>query len=182
MDKRRLCIYLGSVGLVVVGLVILFGFAITELRKHPPLWYYINLATSPRELPTRLISPAFQYVTDRELPQKAESLRAIFVGGRDPSIFVRFETDSEGIAYILEKFSGRDVKTSTFDADSKRRHSVLRVHGMLSYYQEKTGIHIFDWKEVKSGLELKYSAGIQPSYEIVIDKQQNSVYVFAYWQ
>ena len=183
MNKRRLCIYLGIVGLIVVGSVILCGFAIGELRKHPPLWYYDNFK-GPCELPTRLIRQAFQELTDRELPQKADGLRAIYNGAtRDPSIFVRFETDSEGIAYILEKFGGRGVKINTFDdTDSKKRHSVLHVSGMLFSYQEKSGIHIFDWKDVKSGLELKYSAGKQPSYEIVIDKQQNAVYVFAYWQ
>ena len=50
-----------------------------------------------------------------------------------------------------------------------------------SYYQEKIRVHIFDWKDIKSGLELNYSAGIEPSYEIVIDEQQNTVYIFAYW-
>lgn len=158
----------------------MLGLAIAQLRENPPLWYYNNFK-GPCELPTRLIRQAFQDVTDREMPQKADGLRAIYSGGREPSIFVRFETGSEGIAYILEKFGGRGVKINTFDADSKKRHSVLHVHGMLSYYQEKSGIHIFDWKDVKSGLELKYSAGIQPSYEIVIDEQQNSVYIFAYW-
>ena len=181
MNKRRLCIYLGSVGLIVVGLVILCGFAIGELRKHPPLWYYDNFKGSC-ELPTRLIRQAFQELTDRELPQKADGLRAIYNGAtRDPSIFVRFETDSEGIAYILEKFGGRGVKKNTFDVDSR---GGLRVQfkGLSSYHQDKIGVRIFDWKDIKSGLELIYSAGIQPSHEILIDEQQNTVYIFAYWQ
>jgi len=162
------------IGLLVVfaGSVILFGFAI---------WYYVDWCTRLREVPTKLIRSTFKYVTNRELPEKTDGLRAIYCGGREPAIFVRFETDSEGVAYILEKFGGRGVETNTFDVDSKKRHSVLHVHGMLSYYQEKIGVHIFDWKDIKSGLELKYSAGIQPSYEIVIDEQHKTIYIFAYW-
>ena len=90
MNKRRLCICF-----VAAGLVILLVLAIAYLCEHPPLFYYVNF-TDLQELPTRLIRTAFRAVADRDLPEKADGLRAIFSGGRESAIFVRFKTDSDG--------------------------------------------------------------------------------------
>ncbi len=180
MNKRRLCICF-----VAAGLVILLVLAIAYLCEHPPLFYYVNF-TDLQELPTRLIRTAFQAVADRDLPEKADGLRAIFSGGRESAIFVRFKTDSDGIAYILETFGGPDVKLETLDADYLRALTASRVtiFSIPSRWQEKIGINIFDQKSIESGRRLEYvpgiGNGIAPGYSIFIDDQRSTVYILCY--
>jgi hypothetical protein len=175
MIKYRLCIFLVS-----VGLVILLGLAIVQMCKHPPLFYYRQFTELPRELPTRLIRRAFWIVTGQQLPSKADGLRAIFQGGREPAIFVRFQTDSEGIKYILETFGGPGVESTTYDADFLKALSTSRanIFPILPIWQEKLGICLYDQESIESGRELKFiSGGVEAWYTIFIDDQRDTVYI-----
>ncbi len=179
MNKRRLCICF-----VAAGLVILSVLATAYFCKHPPLFYYVHF-TDTKELPTRLIRTAFQAVTDHDLPEKAEGLRAIFSGGREPSIFVRFKTNSNGIAYILGTFGGAGVELETLDADFLRALTASRasIFSIPSRWQEKIGVNIFDQESIESGRQIKYIPGpgtIAPGYRIFIDDQQSTVYIFSW--
>ena len=116
MSKQRLCIYIVAVFVTLLGLAITY-ISITLLRASP-LYPYYNLFPRLHELPTRRIRPIFYNMTEQiELPNKTDDLRAIFESSSDPAIFVRFQTDSEGIEYILEKFGGSTAKKlQTVDA------------------------------------------------------------------
>lgn len=170
MSKSKL-----RIGFLTACLVIFLVLAITYLHEYPPLLYYIQL-TSWHELPIRLIRPAFQHVADSELPRKTEGLRALFQGGREPAIFVRFETDSDGIAYILETFCGSGVRKETFDADKLRlmNSSGLELFITLSLVQEQVGVCLFDQDLIESGCILE-----GPMYKIFIDDMNNTVYINA---
>ena len=180
MNKRRLCICF-----VAAGLVILLVLAIAYLCEHPPLFYYVNF-THLQELPTRLIRTAFRAVSDRDLPEKADGLRAIFRGTIESAIFVRFKTDSDGIAYILETFGKPGVKLETLDADYMRAMTAsgVSILGTPSLWQEKIGVNIFDQKSIESGRRLEYvpgiGNGIAPGYSIFIDDQRSTVYILCY--
>lgn len=100
-----------SLKVAIAGLVILASLAILNLFEPLPLIYYINISFGPHELPTKLIRPAFKVISGHKLPAKADSLRALcWRAGRDSCIFVRFETDADGIAYILKTFGGPSAK------------------------------------------------------------------------
>lgn len=172
MRKPKLYIYF-----VIAGLVILLGLAIALLYKNPPYLYYAQF-TSPHELPTRLIRTTFYRLARHELPQKADGLRAIFTGGRDQTIFVIFRTDSEGLAYILEKFSGPGVQSITYNRDLEYPPaSGWAILPELSRAQKALGICIFDQDSFKSG-RLLFEPGNprgQPGYRIFINDQTRTV-------
>lgn len=68
-----------------------------------------------RELPQEEIRPLLKGITGRELPDKADDLRAIlysFSGLQE--LFVAFQTDQEGCLYILDAFGGEHVRTWEF--------------------------------------------------------------------
>ena len=109
MSKGRLCIIL--VGLSLLILLAIIGFRFQQWTQS------LVERAHERALSAEEIRPVFLRITNRELPGKADNLRAIFEEGRDPRIFVRFDTDSEGVAYILKEFGGERVISKTFDAD-----------------------------------------------------------------
>ena len=175
MDKRRLYIYI-----VVAVFLISLGLAINHiytklLWSHPP---------DPHELPTRRIRSIFCDMTEQiELPNKTDDLRAIFESGIDPAIFVRFQTDSEGIEYILDKFGGSTANLKTFDAGLMKALNEAN-EALFFYYpsiwQEKLGICLFDQDSIESGRLLKGSLGSrnQVGYTIFIEDKNNIVYMF----
>jgi hypothetical protein len=180
MNKRRLYIRVVAAVLIILSLL-----AIAYFCEHPPLFYYVHL-TDIQELPTRLIRTAFRAVADCDLPEKADGLRAIFKGGREPSIFVRFKTDYDGIAYILETFDVAGVKSETLDADFLRAltASHASIFHIPSLWQEKIGVNIFDQKSIESGRRLEYipgpDTGKAPGYRIFIDNQRSTVYIHSW--
>jgi hypothetical protein len=141
---------------------------------------YLVEKAHEREISVEEIRPAFLRVTKRELPSKADGLRAIFEDSREPSIFVRFETDPEGIEYILEEFGGERVTSKNLNADDwrLREHSGLGIFTRFSFWQRELGINLFDANEVESCHVLEYSG--YRGYKILIDEQKNTVYIFAY--
>lgn len=164
MNKSRLYLILKCIFLVGTGLIILSS-------------------CKPKELPTKLIMQKFREIAGRELPQKAEGLRAIDARTRDPQIFVRFETDSEGIAQVLKTFGGLGVKPRTLDEDDFKRRKALGVtlFSGPSQWQETIGVKIFDQESFKSGRRLTYEADSgKPGYRIFIDDQRGIVYIHAF--
>ena len=143
MSRRKL-----HIGVLTACVVLLLGLAVTYLHERPPLLYHIQLIRW-HELPTRLIRPAFQHIVNRDLPPKANGLRALFQGGREPKIYVRFETDSDGIAYIHETFGKSGAKWEAFDAE--KLCSGREVFTALSVVQRKAGVCLFDQDSIKSG-------------------------------
>ena len=176
MSKRRLCIYF-----VIAGFVILLCLTITHLREHPPYVFY-KLFPGLHELPTRWIRPIFRDLTKQiELPKKTESLRAIYYSSSEPAIFVRFQTDPEGIEYILEKFGGPTAKFETFDADRMKALNAANVAVFFypSQWQEKLGISLYDQDSIESGRKLTGTVDFKglDRYTIFIEDQRNTVYI-----
>jgi hypothetical protein len=166
MKKFRWCLILGHIILVNTSLIILSS-------------------CKPKELPTKLIRKKFKEIAGRELPQKAEGLRAIDALTRDPQIFVRFETDSQGIAEVLKTFSEPGVKIRNLDEDDFKRRETLGVTMFSgpSQWQETIGVKIFDEESFKSGRRLDYEGDSgKPGYRIFIDDQSNTVYIHAFKQ
>ena len=180
----RECKWVISLLVAAAILVILLGIAVAYLHEHPPLWYYVQFTTSTRELPTRLIGPALRYITGRELPEKTGGLRAIFQGGRDPRIFVRFDTDTEGIAYVKRSFTGPGASSKHLDADTLKRLTLsgYRMFYLASQWKDKNGVCLFDQMSIESGLEINSAAGPgapQRSHHVFIDDHRNTVYISA---
>lgn len=100
-----------------------------------------------RELPQEEIRPLLKGITGRELPDKADDLRAIlysFSGLEE--LFVAYQTDQEGCLYILDAFGGEHVKMHEFPhADN----NTFEWHGMADFstgcrYQKQLGVVLFD--------------------------------------
>jgi hypothetical protein len=181
--KRRKW-FIGLVALVAIVLLCLW------VLLRPPLWYYQYATISARELPTRLIRPAFRWITEWDLPSKAEKMRAIFERGRDSWIFVGFQTDSEGVSYIQHKFAELGKEFKPFDAS--KLWAIRAKEGFLSdiepdvilfaradQVQKQLGICILDQRAIESGLRLLSFSTNGIYYESYIDTQHNRVYIHA---
>jgi hypothetical protein len=122
----------------------------------------------------------FQDMIDCSLPERTENLRAMFRGGREPAIFVRFETDSEGIEYVLKTFDKSGLRTKKINADSKLSNIIF-----LSPFswQKEIGVEMFDLDKdpVESGFKIENNPHTAPNFELVIDSQRNTVYIFVYY-
>jgi hypothetical protein len=118
-----------------------------------------------------------------ELPNKTDGLRAFFLSNREPAIFVRFQTDSEGVEYILEAFGGSDEILRTFDADHMK--ALTEANVILFFYpsrwQDELGICLFDQNSIESGRMLKGLTGSVGSKvytsTIFIEDKTNIVYI-----
>lgn len=172
MSKGKLCIVL--VGLSLLVLLAIIGFRIQRWTQS------LVERAHERLLSVEEIRPVFLRITNCELPSKADNLRAIFEEGRDPRIFVRFDTDSEGVAYILKEFSGERVISKTFDADDigVPKKSVSRFFTRLSFWQNELGVILFNPDSIESCHVLEYSGS--RGYKILIDDQSRTVYIDAY--
>jgi len=172
MRERTVVICLVALGLGLVALVALSYVAVTMT------WQYLKDWSEPHELPTAKIPLEFRTITGQELPKKVDGLRAIFQGGMDPEIFVRFETDAEGIEHIKRSFmiagstSGRIVAGQPMQMWSLMFSSVPRM-------QEKLGICLFDQKSIESGLLIESPGLKHRFYSVLIDEQRGTVYIYA---
>ena len=165
-NKRLICLVALFVTIVLLYLWISF---------KPPLWYYTQVTLTPRELPTRLVRPAFRWITEWDLPSKTEKLRAIFHGGRDPSIFVRFQTDSKGILYIKEQLA---EQLAPFRGEFEPFTGIPEFV-IVSQWQNKFGLDVLDRHPIESGLRFRYVVVSGVCYNIIIDTQRNNLYMRA---
>ncbi len=172
MRKGRFCIII--VGLSLLILLVIIGFRIQQCAQS------LVERAHERVLSVEEIRPVFLRITNRELPLKADNLRAIFEEGRDPHIFVRFNTDSEGVAHILKEFGGKRVISKSFNADDigSPKKSGSRFFTRLSFWQNELGISPFDPNTIESCRVLEYSGS--RGYKILIDDQSRTVYIDAY--
>ncbi|MHC4329484.1 MAG: hypothetical protein ACYSWW_15330 [Planctomycetota bacterium] len=164
VKRHKWCIVLAAAVAVTALMYLWMAF-------RPPLWYYRDVLVTPHELPTRLVRPAFRSITGRDIPRTAEGLRAVFGGGRDPSIFVRFRTDSEGVSHIREQLAPSGGEFEPFSGTPQ-------FH-IVSSWQERFGIRILDRRVIESGLKLDYVVISGVSLRITIDTQHNNVQIRA---
>ncbi len=163
-----------AIGLVVCGMVLVFSLVVGDF------W---QLSSSVRELSDHEIGPKFEMVTGRRLPGSAKNLRAVFWRSRDPAIFVVFETDAEGVAYVKRVFGGPSVKAETLD---EARLKAWALSGWqpfwpLSAAEKKLQIRLFDLESLKSALWLQQIGehGGPPGYDVLIDFEKSIVYIKA---
>ena len=167
---------LGAIAILAAIAVIL------EWRTLAVEWYF-TVVLAPRELPKEIIRPCFRGVANLDLPEKADDARAIFQGGKDPSIFVRFRTDSKGIDCILSVFGRTAGNPKTVDVDLMR--ALIRGGGhvfVVPYqWEKKLGIRLFDPEAIESGRQLEYmgSPGTR-GYKVFIDDHNGTVYIHAF--
>jgi hypothetical protein len=130
-------------------------------------------------LPTRLIRPAFQHIVNRDLPANTKALRALFQGGSEPKIFLTFETDSDGIAFINETFARSGAEWEIFDANDQRFE--LGIFPMLYVVQRKTGLGLFDRHSIEKGRFLTghFDHRCSVAYMIFVDDGNSTVYMGA---
>jgi len=164
VGKRKLYIKLAAV-------VAILGLLFHLVYPWPQLWYYQNFKLGPRELPTRLASGAFVLVTGEDLPKKTEGLRVAFSGGRNPSVFVRFRTDSSGIAYIKEQIAPTNAVFEPYSGTPS-------FH-IVSTWEKFFGIRVIDRQTIESGLKLEYVVLSGVSMRIFIDTKHNNVQIRA---
>ena len=134
----------------------------------------------PKELKTNQIRQKFKEITGYGLPKKADDLRAVYFAARDLQIFARFETDSDGIADVLKKFSRPDAKCTSFDENHLKQFIKLgaKMFPTVAHWQEKFGIHIYDEESFGCGHSIDLTSS-SLSYSIYIDDQNSTVYIFA---
>ena len=139
-----------------------------------------------KELPTKKIRQKLREFGGLELPRKANGLRAILSHSRDPGIFVRFETDSEGIEHVLKTFGKPGTKSKTLDPNDFKEMKKFggRLFPQPCQWQEMVGVRLFDQESVESGRLLEYMAPRfnEVGYEVFIDDKTNTVYVHAYFK
>jgi hypothetical protein len=137
------------------------------------------------ELPAKEIRPELRQFGGLELPRKAEGLRAILSHCRAPRIFVKFETDSEGIEHVLKTFGGPGVKSEALDANDLKE--ITKFGGSLFpeplEWQKMIGVCLFDEKSLSSGLLLERKAprANQVGWQVFIEDKSKTVYIFAYF-
>ena len=156
----------------------------TRAQTSTALWYYAQFAVSKQELPTRLIEPALKYVAQRDLPDNTSGLRAIFQGGREPRVFITFETNVEGVEYVKRSFGGPGARSEHFDAAAFKE---LKASGYQLFYnpsiwQKRTGVRLFDQESIESGLQITSDAGPGTGrlrYCVFIDDVRNVVLISA---
>lgn len=155
--------------------IVIIVFLYLWMSFRPPLWYYREVDMIPQELPARLVRPAFRSITGWDLPSKAEKLRSIFSGGRDPSIFVRFQTDSKGILYIKEQLA---EQLAPFRGEFEPFTGIPEFV-IVSQWQNRFGLDVLDRHPIESGLRFRYSQISGVSYKIIIDTEHNNLYMRA---
>jgi hypothetical protein len=138
-------------------------------------------AAHERELRLEEIRPTFRDLTGHSLPKTADNLSAIYAGGGDPGIFLRFETDANGIAYVLDTFSGKTTTITSLNANDLRAisRSGEQIFQRPSYWQETLGVSIFDQESIGSARLMESGPFFGVCYKILIDDWRNTVYMHA---
>ena len=173
MKQRTIIVVLASLGLGMAAFLSLVLYVVA-----PMTWRYLKAWSEPHELPLAKIPSEFRTITGQELPKKVDGLRAIFQGSMDPKIFVRFETDAEGIEYVKRSFMIAGATSEHIVAGQLRQTRSL-MFSSVPPMQEKLGICLFDQKSIESGL-LIVSPGLKHRYySVLIDEQRGTVYIYA---
>ncbi|MEN6426353.1 MAG: hypothetical protein ABFD90_06770 [Phycisphaerales bacterium] len=175
MVKRSMMVF---VAFVAVGAVATYGFV--HLCRTSPAFYGSVVGTY--ELPEGKIRLAFRQITGRELPTVVRNARGILFGGREARIFVRFETDADGIACIERKYDIPQARRETLEGT---RLAGLVASGWTGFpavegWQEKTGRRMFDPNAFGAGRMISYSSQGGEGWEVYIDDEHGTVYVYTW--
>jgi hypothetical protein len=171
MKIRTLLIILISLGVSLITLTVVITFGIFRFVR------YIQVESLPHELAPQKIKREFKRLTRYELPAKTNNLRAILERGRDAYIFVRFQTDPEGVEYVKRSFGGQGVRSQYLDKDILKYKTIFTG---VSIMEEYAGIKLFDQESIGPGLEISREAWSGLSYKIFIEDKTNTVYIYAF--
>lgn len=81
-----------------------------------------------RELSKEEIRPILKRIAGRDLPSKAEELRAILYSYSVlENLYVAFQTNQEGCLYTLDEFGGQNVKREEFPQVEKNPFRWIRA-------------------------------------------------------
>lgn len=168
--------------LIPIGLLGLATLGLVTLLQDPPLGFYLHWSMSPHELPARFIRPALRYATDRDMPAVVRDARAIWSGGREPLIFVRFETDPNGMAYMEQTFGGPGTESEALSAERMKGfiQSGVDLFYLAGRWQKALGLSIYDAKALGAGREITYLKDNGGGWKIFIDEDHSVVYVLAW--
>ncbi len=166
------------------GLAAVAALIVLEIILRPNLWCYIQFTLHPHVLPPRLIRSAIKLSTGHNAPAKMEDARGIIQGGREPSFFIGFRTDDDGLRYVLQEFGGWSVATEVLNGEELRSRCGWNEFAGPLRWQKELGVLIYDQDSIHSGTLLTcHSSSLEPSYTIVIDEQHRAVYFWAMpWQ
>jgi hypothetical protein len=168
--------------IIASAMTALVGIGI--LASEPLTIYgYFTFAIKPRELPTRLIRPCFRRITKRELPGKMDSPKALFQGGVDPGIFVKFQTDSQGIEFVCNAFDTAQTGPKLVDPNWIR--DMTQSGGHIFYipfeWEQRIGVQLFDQEAIESGRMIEYLGPPGTGgYKVFIDDHTATVYIHAF--
>lgn len=177
MTRRR-----AGVGAILVVFAALITLGVVHLWQDPPIGYYFHVSIGTRLLPEKHIRRAFRYVTDQEMPEVVRNARAIWFGGREPRMFVRFDTDPNGIACTERTFGTPEAECQTLGADMVNSliPAHLPVFSSARFWQERAGVSVFDPNSLGAGRWIRYCERAGIGWEIYIDDEHATVYVYAW--
>lgn len=182
--KKKLCeiLVLGGVALVVV-----ITYAVIQ-REELILTYIVNTYIPAKQLPKRRVRSAFRHIIGHKMSIEAKGLQGIFEGGRDPGIFVKFEAEPNSIQQFLQPFLESRVRYDhTIDPNYMKylNDSGHRLFVVPQRWQEKLGVRLFDQMSFVQGrliecYEPHQEGERQREYQLLIDEEHNTVYLYAY--
>ena len=156
------------------------GMGFVHLYRTDP--FFRGSVVGSYELPEDQIRPAFRRITDHDLPETVRNVRGIWFGGREPQIFVVFDTDPAGIAAIERMFAIPQAQVETLE---RSRVDSLVASGWTGFaspsvWQEKTGRLVFDPSAFGAGRMISYSTGGLEGWQVYIDDEHGTVYIY-FW-
>ena len=162
---------------IIVGAAVVLTLLDLLMSHHVALWWLFCLTAEPRELPQKLISPCFEEIAGHPLPQKARDVKALFIGARDPAIFVRFRTDPEGIKYVVKVFCTHGAKPEAISSDylDGMMENGISLFIVPSQWEERLGIRLFGREAIETGRLIKGRG-----HTIFIGDETNTIYIHAF--
>lgn len=164
--KRKMLIFLICGALIIIGMI--------AFRQKLMVVYLVNTSIPAKEIPTEAISPCFRLVTDKKFPDNTINTKGLFEGGRDPSIFIRFNAEPN----IIDAFVSNITKDSSFEInkiDIDKLNSGYQFFYQPSEWQKRLGLKLFDQISFRDKKHINGSNSYL-SYDIIIDDVNNVVY------
>jgi hypothetical protein len=119
-------------------------------------------------------------VAGRQLPERPVDAHGVTNSGRAEAIFVRFETDAEGMAYVLETFGGAENDPAALDSNglAELKKSSTNMFAEAASWQDELGLSLYDQASLESACLFESELeGI--GHKVLIDRQSGTVYLFA---
>jgi len=130
-----------------------------------------------REVSTERVRVLFEKMTGRDLPLTIDNVRSLWQGGPDTEMYLRFDTDSDGVTHLLHMLGGELAQVSHVDelpVDELARLCPDVSEGM-SAWKQHFGVSMFD-NDVVSG-QLLVRQGCR-GYTLLVDDTQKEVHLF----